>query len=114
MDDKKRKVIIVEKRAVAAPVNLEVLINDALSIIGNELAFYNQKTKKGMTLQLKEAKAVQGYMDSLVKMSREAREAADQERTQKLAKLSDAELFKIAQEQLKSGAIENTINDDSE
>lgn len=106
---KKRKIIIEGKtKAVPKALNLETLVNDALSIIGNELSVYRSKTSKGLTLDLKEARAVQGYMDSLVKMSRESREASEQQRQQLLEHLSDEELLKIAQEQLKEQEDEPT------
>ena len=73
------------------------LMNDALSIIGSELAAYRHKTSKGMRLELKEAKNVQGYMDALVKLNREMREAA---RMHDLSNLTDEELAKLASEVL--------------
>lgn len=81
-------------------INLNTLINDGMSIIGNELAKYRSKTSRGMTLELKEARAVQGYMDSLVKMMRESREASEHYRKQALENLSDTELVEMAKEYL--------------
>ena len=82
------------------PLNVNKLVNDAMGIIGNELAHYKTKTNKGLTLDLKESRAVQGYMDSLVKMIRESREASEQYRKEELEKLSDSDLLKIAQKHL--------------
>ena len=67
-------------------------MNDALSIIGKELTHYKTKTKSGVSLDLKEARAVQAYMDTLVKLSRENRE---QVRSEDLTKLTDEELVQL-------------------
>lgn len=77
---------------------LESLMSDAMSIIGSELARYRQKTSRGVTLDLKEARAVQSYMESLVKLSREDRERS---RSEDLTNLSDEELKQLAAEVLK-------------
>jgi Zn-dependent oligopeptidase len=82
---------------VSKAPQLNTLINDALSIIGSQLSQYRMKADKGLTLDLKEARAIQGYMDSLVKMSKEAREA---QKPEHLEHLSDAELMEIANEHL--------------
>jgi hypothetical protein len=77
---------------------LESLMSDAMSIIGSELSRYRQKTSRGVTLDLKEARAVQSYMESLVKLSKEDRERS---RAEDLPNLSDEELKQLASEVLK-------------
>lgn len=52
------------------------LINDALVVIGSELAYYRGKVKRGNTLDLKEARVLNQYVESLIKISKEIREAA--------------------------------------
>lgn len=106
MDDKPNK----PKRRIVMPPNkepkiettivptLESLMSDAMSIIGSELARYRQKTSRGVTLDLKEARAVQSYMESLVKLSKEDRERT---RAEDLVNLSDEELKQLAAEVLK-------------
>ena len=115
MDEPKKRRIIAphgeSRRAKPKPLNLENLVNDALSIIRNELSVYRSKTDKGITLDLKEARAIQGYMDSLVKMSRESREAAEQQRVELLEQLSDDELLELAKKQLKG--TENGTTEDN-
>lgn len=76
---------------------LDMLLNDATAIIGAELSRYLSKTSRGITLDLKEARAVQGYMETLVKLSRESREAA---RAHDLSNLNDDELAQLAQQVL--------------
>jgi len=89
----KRKIVPSNVKVSKSP-QLTTLVNDALSIIGAELSFYRKKTAKGITLDLKESRAVTAYMDSLVKMSKEAREAQE---SQSLEHLSDEELIKLLQ-----------------
>jgi len=84
-------------KQVAKPPSLEVLVSDALLIVANELSKYRNKTDKGITLDLKEARIVQGYMKSLIEISREARESND---SKHLEHLSDEELVKIAAKEL--------------
>lgn len=91
-----RKIIIPKKTQihdVTVVPTLDILMNDALAIIGAELAHYRLKSKRGITLDLKEARAVQAYMDSLVKLSKENREQA---RADELESLSDDELYQLA------------------
>lgn len=75
--------------------SLTALLEDAKSIIGSELAQYRHKVKRGITLDLKEARAVQGYMETLVKLSKEERENS---RAEDLSSLSNEELLQLATE----------------
>lgn len=90
----KRRIVPSDVKISRAP-QLTQLIDDALSIIGSELAKYSSKSRKGLMLDLKEARAVQGYMDALTKMSREAREAS---KPDQLEHLSDEQLLEIAKQ----------------
>lgn len=90
----KRRIVPSNVKVSKAP-ELNAIINDALNIIGSELAMYSAKTKRGVTLDLKESRAVCAYMDSLVKMSREAREA---QKPEQLEHLSDEQLLEIAKQ----------------
>lgn len=99
----KRKIILPErKRGEISEVNvvptLESLMSDGLAIIGSELAAYRAKSKRGVMLDLKEARVIQAYMDAVVKLSKEDRERA---RAEDLANLSDEELKQLASEVLK-------------
>ena len=79
--------------AVTTAPQIEQLLDDALSIISTELANYRRKVRNG-NLDLKDARAVQGYMESLTKMAREAREAR-KDNSDKLKGLTDEELIKL-------------------
>ena len=105
---KRRIVLPPDAKVSGSPVvvpTLENLLSDALSVIGGELARYAQKSKRGVTLDLKEARAVQGYMNALIQLSKEERERA---RAEDLANLSDEELKQLANEVLKSGLNQNS------
>lgn len=102
-DDKPRRRIAMPPKhetpdlEVTVIPSVEALFNDALAIIGSELSQYRSKTKRGLTLDLKEAKAVQGYMDTLVRLNKENREAAKQ---LELHDLSDEELKQLVSDYL--------------
>lgn len=97
--ERKRKLIIpkktnqVDQDAVVVVPTLNSLMNDALSIIGSELAQYRSKTARGVTLDLKEARVIANYMDTLTRASKESREQA---RAEDLADLSNEELLQLA------------------
>lgn len=106
MTDKKPKRILLppKKRTVTLDNSsiipaTELLLHDAKAIIGAELAHYRSKAVRGVTLDPKEARIVQGYLESLVKIQREEREIAD---TQDLSTLSDVELLHLAKRVLES------------
>jgi len=71
----------------------DLLLHDAKLIIASELAHYRSKISRGSNLDLKEARVIQGYLDTLTKLQREEREAA---RQHDLSNLSDEELLQLA------------------
>tara|TARA_R110002020_G_scaffold469457_1_gene694507 strand:- start:813 stop:1184 length:372 start_codon:yes stop_codon:yes gene_type:complete len=93
---KKRSVTLESSSIIPAT---ELLLHDAKAIIGAELAHYRSKAVRGVTLDPKEARIVQGYLESLVKIQREEREIAE---TQDLSSLSDIELMRLAKRVLES------------
>ena len=106
MSDEKPKRIILppKKRSVTLESSsiipaTELLLHDAKAIIGAELAHYRSKAVRGVTLDPKEARIVQGYLESLVKIQREEREIAE---TQDLSALSDVELMRLAKRVLEN------------
>ena len=90
LPSKKKKVTLETSSIIPAT---ELLLHDAKAIIGAELAHYRSKAVRGVTLDPKEARKVQGYLESLVKIQREEREIAD---AQDLSSLSDSELMHLA------------------
>ena len=58
---------------------VEALTSDAKAIIGQQLALLRAKSDKGVTLSDKETRQITSYLDSLVRLLREEREAAKQE-----------------------------------
>jgi len=107
----KRRIVLpkktnqVSQSDVTVVPTLDALLTDAKAIIGAELAQYRHKVKKGITLDLKEARAVQGYLDTLVKLSKEERETAQLE---DLSNLSDEELLKLAERSLQRQRLTQT------
>ena len=93
---KKRQVSLETSSIIPAT---ELLLHDAKAIIGAELAHYRSKAVRGVTLDPKEARIVQGYLESLVKIQREEREIAE---TQDLSALSDTELMHLAKRVLEN------------
>ena len=89
----KQKDNLVSKDEVTVVPTLNSLMNDALAIIGAELAQYRSKTKRGVTLDLKEARVIANYMDTLTRASKESREQA---RAEDLSDLSNEELLQLA------------------
>ena len=115
---RKRRVILPPKKRSISIDNssiipaTELLLHDAKAIIGAELAHYRSKAVRGVTLDPREARIVQGYLESLVKIQREEREIAD---TQDLSILSDTELLHLAKRVLEANNKETiSINKRSE
>ena len=90
LPSKKQKVTLATSSIIPAT---ELLLHDAKAIIGAELAHYRSKAVRGVTLDPKEARIVQGYLESLVKIQREEREMSE---AQDLSALSDSELMRLA------------------
>ena len=93
----KKRTISLENSSVIPAT--ELLLHDAKAIIGAELAHYRSKVVRGVTLDPKEARIVQGYLESLVKIQREEREISE---TQDLSTLSDTELLHLAKRVLEA------------
>ena len=96
MSDKKR-IVLPPKKSKLIPAT-EILLHDAKAIIGAELAHYRSKVVRGVTLDPREARIVQGYLESLVKIQKEERE---QSKDEDLSNLSNEDLLKLAASVLK-------------
>jgi hypothetical protein len=70
---------------------VENMLDDALTVIALELAKYKRNVHVGRSLDLKEARVLQGYVKALVELSKENRERAKDEDG---SELSDVELMK--------------------
>lgn len=75
------------------------LVSDAMAIIAHELRHYRSKTSRGANLDLKEARVVSNYLDTLTRANKEAREAA---RQHDLSNLSNEELMQLASQVLEA------------
>ena len=92
---KKSKLDLKESNIIPAT---EILLHDAKAILGAELAHYRSKVVRGVTLDPREARIVQGYLESLVKIQKEERE---QSKDEDLSNLSNEDLLKLAASVLK-------------
>ena len=101
----KKKQVTLETISIITAT--ELLLHDAKAIIGADLAHYRSKAVRGVTLDPKEARIVQGYLESLVKIQREEREIAE---TQDLSTLSDTELLHLAKRVLEANNNKETIS----
>lgn len=113
----KRRLVLPEKTNQVEPLDVTVipnitsLLNDAAAIIGAELAQYRSKTKRGISLDLKEARVIANYMDVLLRASKESREAA---RAEDLSELSDSELLQLATQLAKANPAPKVIKKESD
>ena len=92
----KRTIVTVKDKLGAASAlsnSTDLLLNDAKLIIAAELARYRKKVTHGASLDLKEARVVQGYLAELTKLQREEREEA---RAADLSNLTDEEMMQLA------------------
>lgn len=87
----------VEANIVVSP-SVGTLLEDALSVIASEILRFKHKSGQGKSLDLAEARVLQGYIRSLTDLAKEARE---REEDMDLANATDEELLKMV-EQMKS------------
>lgn len=88
----KTKALTSSNASLQRTPNVDEMIQDALRTIELEIIAYKTKVSKGQILEPREAKVVQGYVESLVKLQREAR---DSERDADLSQLSTEELLAL-------------------
>lgn len=72
--------------------SIDHLLNDALGVIATEITKFRTQVNKGRTLTLQEARVLQGYIKSLVELSKEKRDAFD---NKDLANYSNEELASL-------------------
>lgn len=77
--------------AIAFP-SVDSMVADALQVVQTEILKFKSKVHQGRSLDVKEAKILQGYIKSLVELSREDRERA---RDADLSDVSDEELVRL-------------------
>lgn len=96
-NETKRRIIVSPSRALShqgstliVPADVNTLLEDALSVIATEIVKFKAKANKGQSLELSEARVLQGYIKALVELSKEARERQDEA---DLVNMSDEELM---------------------
>jgi hypothetical protein len=109
MEDTKPRRIILPQKSPQAEVkeairdtSPERIVDDALAAISIEVMRYRSKVSQGRSLDLKEARVLQGYIKSMCELSKELR---DRDRAAKLDELSSEELFVLAKKVLHSAEI---------
>lgn len=95
--EKSRRTVTTIVRQTSAAVVLE----DALSILNNEIQRYRVKSSQGFGLDPEEAKILRTYIQSLVDLSKEQRNQEMHDGLQEsMNKMTDAELLQLYQEKL--------------
>lgn len=89
-----------ESIEVHETADIAKMVENGLSIISMELAQYKSKALKGKPLDLKEARVVNSYIETLAKLAREAREA---KRPEVLQNLTDEQLLQLVSESIGKG-----------
>lgn len=95
--DKPRRIIVpttprIQASRIETVPQLSTLLEDALSIYQTEILKFKIKVKSGKSLDLSEARVLQGYVKSLVDAAREMRERSA-EADEKQADLTDEQLL---------------------
>lgn len=84
----------IESNQITLLPPVEGLIGDALNIIQMEIVKFSTKTKRGQSLDLREARVLQGYIKSLVELSKEGRE---RDKEKDFSSMSDEQLIEMLQ-----------------
>ena len=99
-DSKPKRILVPQKRPQIEPSQVRIgapdastLIDDALEIIALEITKYRQRVNSGKTLDLKEARVLQGYIRSLTELSKEERERDEDDDFSKMQDEQILELF---------------------
>jgi hypothetical protein len=112
-ENRARRILVPKPSQISKPVlapSVQDLLDDALSVVSYEITRLKQKVMKDPVkgLDLKESKILQGYVKSLVDLSKEERERSNDA---DLANMSDEELLQLMENlrqrrMLKAGANE--------
>jgi hypothetical protein len=92
-----RPAVSTESIEVHETPDIQKMVENGLSIISMELAQYKAKASKGKNLDLREARVVNSYIETLAKIAREAREA---QKPELLQNLTDEQLLQLVSDSL--------------
>lgn len=90
-----------KSKELLADISAESVLDAALTIAATEVTRYQTKVAKGQSLDLKEARVIHGWIDSMLSVLREQRE---QTRAAKLENMSDEEMYALARKVLSDGS----------
>lgn len=88
---------------VTREASTENMVNDAMSILGEQLEKLKLKSRSG-TFDVTEADLLKTYIKSLCELSREEREITKQAQENDLSKLTNEQLLELAQAELQKAA----------
>jgi hypothetical protein len=95
--EKTKRIVTTLVRETSA----STVLDDALSILNNEIQRFRVKSSQGFGLDVDEAKVLRTYVQSLVDLSREQRAQEEHDGLQDaMSKMSDDELLLMYQEKL--------------
>lgn len=97
-----RRIISTSNNSVVLVPAVDNLIADALQIIELELVKFKTKVKQGRSLDLKEGRLLNGYIKSMVELSKEDRERG---KDADLSKLTTEEMIQLLQASLQKEAL---------
>ncbi len=98
MSDAPKRTIIPHKKVnVLLTPGVEGLLGNALRLIELQLVAFAHKVDKGQSLNSDEARILQGYIRSLVELSKESREREKND-TEDLSKMTDEQLLALVEQ----------------
>ncbi len=83
----------MDLKMITTEVSVESVLDDAMQTAAMEVARYRMKVARGNTLDPKEARIIQGWIETLIKAKKEQRET---EKDAKMDKMSNEQLLEIA------------------
>lgn len=90
---------IITKPSVSKVSEVSAILDSALQTLSEQIDLLSRKSAQG-TFSPNDAKMLQGYITSLVALSKEEREREKSDKLGDLAKLSDDELLELAKQTL--------------
>ena len=112
-EEPKRRLVVKDPRStsntvvVSRTTNTSTLLENALKTLSEQLDKLALKSRVS-TFDEKEARVLQGYIKSLVDLSKEERERDKADTLGDLAKLTDEELLELARTKLVQAKVPNT------
>jgi hypothetical protein len=91
-----KRVIVPGRASVILAPGVENLLGDALRVIELEITRFHHRLQRGQSLTGEDARILQGYIRSLVELSKEKRER-EKDEAEDLANMSNEDLVALCQ-----------------